>query len=109
MGKTVDEVLRNAASAAVAWAQVALADGDRIPPPRSAEAMRADRDVSRALAKDSFMAVVPLVLDAGRPAKANLSLDAGLLEAIDEAAKAKGLTRSAFITSAVREKIVEDA
>jgi hypothetical protein len=45
------------------------------------------------------------LLDSGRPAKANLSLDAGLLEAIDEAARSHGLTRSAFITSAAREKI----
>jgi metal-responsive CopG/Arc/MetJ family transcriptional regulator len=53
--------------------------------------------------------MVPLVLDAGRPARANLSLDAGLLAALDEAAAAKGLTRSAFVASAVREKIVDDA
>ena len=109
MGKTIEEALRNAAGAAVAWAEVARADGERIPPPRPAEAVRADHGVAEALASDSFMATVPLVLDSGRPAKANLSLDAGLLEAIDEAAKAKGLTRSAFIASAAREKIVEDA
>lgn len=109
MGRTIDEALRNAASAAVAWAEVARADGAKIPQPRPAEAVRADRDVAEALATDSFMATVPLVLDSGRPAKANLSLDAGLLEAIDEAAAAKGLTRSAFIASAAREKIIEDA
>jgi uncharacterized protein (DUF1778 family) len=61
------------------------------------------------LAQGGTFALVPLVLDTGRPAKANLSIDAGLLEAIDEAAEAKGLTRSAFIASAAREKIVEDA
>jgi metal-responsive CopG/Arc/MetJ family transcriptional regulator len=49
------------------------------------------------------------MLDAGRAVKANLSLDAGLLEAIDDAAKAHGLTRSAFITSAAREKIERGA
>ena len=43
--------------------------------------------------------------DMGRPAKANLSLDVGLLAAIDEAAAARGLTRSAFLASAAREKI----
>jgi uncharacterized protein (DUF1778 family) len=37
--------------------------------------------------------------------KANLSLDAGLLEAIDDAAKASGLTRSSFVATAAREKI----
>jgi metal-responsive CopG/Arc/MetJ family transcriptional regulator len=48
---------------------------------------------------------VPVLRDAGRPAKANVSLDAGILEAIDEAAREHGLTRSAFIASAAREKI----
>ena len=48
---------------------------------------------------------MPLVLDAGRPFKANLSLDAGLLEAIDAAAERRGLTRSAFLASAAREKV----
>jgi metal-responsive CopG/Arc/MetJ family transcriptional regulator len=37
--------------------------------------------------------------------KANLSLDAGLLAAIDDAAASRGLTRSAFLASAAREKI----
>jgi metal-responsive CopG/Arc/MetJ family transcriptional regulator len=55
------------------------------------------------------LAIVPLILDAGRAVKANLSLDAGLLEAIDDAAEAHGLTRSAFITSAAREKIERGA
>jgi metal-responsive CopG/Arc/MetJ family transcriptional regulator len=45
------------------------------------------------------------VFDAGRPVKANLSLDAGLLNAIDKAAARHGLTRSAFLASAAREKI----
>jgi hypothetical protein len=39
---------------------------------------------------------VPLVLDAGRPVKANLSLDAGLLDAIDEAAERRGLNPFGF-------------
>jgi metal-responsive CopG/Arc/MetJ family transcriptional regulator len=40
--------------------------------------------------------------------KANLSLDAWLLAAIDEAAAARGLTRSAFLSSAAREKIAQE-
>ena len=40
--------------------------------------------------------IVPLLREAGRPVKANLSPDAGLLAAIDEAAAARGLTRSAI-------------
>ena len=49
--------------------------------------------------------IVPVLRDAGRPAKANVSLDAGMLEAIDDAAREHGLSRSAFIASATREKI----
>jgi hypothetical protein len=52
--------------------------------------------------------LIPLLLDSGRAVRANLSLDAGLLEAIDEAARARGLTRSAFIASAAREKIMAE-
>jgi hypothetical protein len=51
----------------------------------------------------SALAIVPSLLDSGRAVRANLSLDAGLLDA--EAAKAHGLTRSAFLASAAREKI----
>ncbi len=35
----------------------------------------------------------------------HISLDQGLLQAIDDAAKAHGLTRSAFLIRAAREKI----
>ncbi|MCW2315332.1 putative RNase H-like HicB family nuclease [Rhodoblastus acidophilus] len=49
--------------------------------------------------------LVPLVLDAGRSVRANLTMDAGLLEAIDDAASRGGVTRSAFIASAAREKL----
>ena len=101
--------MRNAIAAARAWAEDARADGEKLPRPRSIEALRKDREVAAALAGGSALAVVPLMLDAARPAKANLSLDAGLLEAIDKAASAHGLTRSAFIASAAREKIVKDA
>jgi predicted RNase H-like HicB family nuclease len=49
--------------------------------------------------------LVPLVLDAGRTVRANLTFDAGLLAAIDSEAGRRGLTRSAFLASAAREKL----
>ena len=102
---TTDEALRRATEAVRLWAEDALADGETLPTPRSAERLRADPEVGAALADGAVLALVPLVLDTGRPAKANLSLDAGLLAAIDEAAAARGLTRSAFLASAARQKI----
>ena len=105
---TTDEALRNAAEAIRLWAEDALADNEKLPKPRSAEQLRKDKDVAKALASGAALAVVPLVMDSGRAAKANLSLDSGLLSAIDEAASARGLTRSSFLASAAREKIEQE-
>jgi predicted RNase H-like HicB family nuclease len=107
-GATIDETLRRAVEAVRLWVEDALADGESIPEARSAEVLRRDPEVTAALADGAALAIVPLILDAGRPTKANLSLDAGLLAAIDEAAAARGLTRSAFLASAAREKILSD-
>ena len=104
-GATVDDALRNAVEAVTLWVEDARADGEKIPKARSAETLREDPEVATALAHGGILAYVPLVLDAGRPVKANLSLDVGLLEAIDEAAERRGLTRSAFLASAAPEKI----
>jgi predicted RNase H-like HicB family nuclease len=108
-GKTVEAALRNAVEAVRLWAQDARASGEALPRPRSIDALRRDPDVVAALAEGAALSMVPLLLDSGRPAKANLSVDTGLLEAIDEAAEAHGLTRSAFLASAAREKIERGA
>jgi HicB_like antitoxin of bacterial toxin-antitoxin system len=107
--RPLNAALRDAVEAVRLWAEDARAEGEAMPRPRTIEAIRRDSEVAAALAEGAVLAVVPLLLDAGRPAKANLSVDAGLLEAIDEAAEAHGLTQSAFIASAAREKITRDA
>jgi predicted RNase H-like HicB family nuclease len=104
-GRTIDEAYSNAVEAVRLWVEDAEADGERLARSRSVEAIRTDPEIAAALADGAAIMMVPVLRDAGRPAKANLSLDAGLLEAIDEAAAAHGLTRSAFIASAAREKI----
>jgi metal-responsive CopG/Arc/MetJ family transcriptional regulator len=48
---------------------------------------------------------VPLLADAERTVRINVSLDKGLVDRIDSAAAARGLTRSAFLAQAAREKI----
>lgn len=104
-GATTDEALSNAVEAVRLRAEDAIADGEQLPAPRSVEALRADPGIAADLAEGAALAIVPLLIDTGRPAKANLSIDAGLLSAIDEAAAARGLTRSAFLAGAAREKI----
>ena len=49
--------------------------------------------------------LVPLLADPGRTVRVNVTVERGLLEQIDEAAEARGLTRSAFLAQAAREKI----
>jgi hypothetical protein len=53
--------------------------------------------------------IIPVLLDAGRTVRANVTFDAGLLEAIDSAAKVRGVTRAAFLASAAREKIMANS
>jgi predicted RNase H-like HicB family nuclease len=105
MGETLADLLANAQEALQLWAEDAIDGGEKVPKPRTMEQVRKDPDVARDLAAGAALAIVPLVVETGRPVKANLSLDAGLLAAIDEAAAARGLTRSAFLASAARDKI----
>jgi predicted RNase H-like HicB family nuclease len=105
MGESADEALRNAAEALAEWIGDELAEGRNAPRARTVDELARDADVAAAVARGSVYAFVPLILNSGRPAKANISLDAGLLRAIDEAAARAGLTRSAFLATAAREKI----
>ncbi len=110
MGRTQDEAIANATKVAREWGEaVRETNNGRLPRPRPAEVLRKDADTAAALEEGAIMVIVPVIFDAGRPARANISLDAGLLQAIDEATEARGLTRSAFIASAAREKITAAA
>jgi metal-responsive CopG/Arc/MetJ family transcriptional regulator len=57
------------------------------------------------LGKGGMIAYVPLLTETGRMARANISLDEGLLVDIDEAAARLKTTRSAFLAAAAKEKI----
>jgi predicted RNase H-like HicB family nuclease len=107
-GATVDEALRNAQEAVSLWVDEMLAQGGKVPAPRPLEAAFADPEIAAALGEGAALVLVPLVRDSGRAARANISIDAGLLDAIDEAAAARGLTRSAYLASAAREKIANE-
>jgi predicted RNase H-like HicB family nuclease len=97
MGDTVERALINAVAAVRDWIEVADAHGDSVAKPRPIEALRRDVDVAEALIAGATLASVPHIRETGRPAKANLSIDDGILAAIDEEAGRQKLTRSAFI------------
>ena len=58
-------------------------------------------------AKCASLAFVPLVRETGRPAKANLSIDDGILAAIDTEAARRKLTRSAFVELMAKHALAE--
>ena len=97
MGATIDEAVANAADAMRDWAEVTLAKGGVLPEPRALEALLADSEVAEAIGEGALIQRVPLVRATGQPVKANLSIDAGVLAAIDDEAKRRKLTRSAFV------------
>lgn len=104
MGASIEEAFANAIEALAEWAHDAVAAG-RLPVARTPDDLRHDADVAATLAEGGSLLGVPLVIESGRAVKANISLDQGLLDAIDDAARRAGVTRSAFLASAAREKI----
>jgi predicted RNase H-like HicB family nuclease len=103
MGATVDEALANAAEALRDWVEVKEEHGEHVPSPHPLEKLRRRREVVEALAEGAVLATVPLVRESGRPAEANVSLDPGILAAIDDEAMRRKLTRSAFIELLAKE------
>ena len=105
-GDTLDEALANAAEALSGHVRMMEADGDAVPQPSNAEAVMASAEF--AAGRDgAVISAVPLMRDRGSTVRINVSLDLGLLEAIDDAARRRKQTRSAFLASAARRELVE--
>ena len=105
-GDTLEEATANAAAALRQHAEALESAGRTIPAARPADVLLHDRDVRKAIKTGAILLAVPLLSDAGRTVRINVSLDKGLVDQIDEAASKRGLTRSAFLAQAAREKIV---
>lgn len=105
-GDTLDEAVANAAAALRQHVEALESAGRKTPDARSVEAVLRDRDVKAAVKAGALLFAVPLLADAGRTVRINVSLDKALVDQIDEAASARGLTRSAFIAQAARAKIM---
>jgi predicted RNase H-like HicB family nuclease len=104
-GDSLEEASANAAAALRQHVEVLESAGRPVPPARSVDEVRRDTDVSEALTGGALLLVVPLLADAGRTVRINVSLDKGLVDQVDAAASARGMTRSAFLAQAAREKI----
>ena len=95
----VEQLVSNACEALELWFE----DADENIAPSSLEDVR---NVAAAdLAEGAFLVAVPYIRRTGRQVRANISLDRGMLEAIDRAASERNLTRSAFLADAARNEI----
>jgi predicted RNase H-like HicB family nuclease len=102
-GATPEAAIADAMSAAREWIGHYQINGKAAPKPRDMAQILASETIDPA--QNEAAVIVPVVLDSGRTVRANLTFDAGLLEAVDAEAARRGLTRSAFMASAVRERL----
>ena len=107
MGDTLDQAMAGASASLADWIGTIEGDGGAVPPPSPAESLRCDPEVAAALADGACLAAVLLVRATGRSVRANLSLDEGLVAAIDAAARSRGVTRSGMVSIIVRQHLHE--
>jgi predicted RNase H-like HicB family nuclease len=103
-GQSEEEVVRNATDALAEWASDVVASRLHLPAPRSYAHLLKSGEYPQ-LGKGGVIATIPLLKLSGKLARANISLDAGLLENVDEEASRRGMTRSAFLATAAMEKL----
>lgn len=108
MGATFDEAEANGIEALREWAVDHLAGGNELPRARDIIELRMDPSLFDDFTQSTIVVSLPVYLDGGRPVRVNVSMEAGLVAEIDEAARRRGLTRSGFLASAARDKITGD-
>ena len=104
-GETVEEAVGNAAAALRQHVEAVESAGQAVSAARSIDDVLREEDVTVSIEAGAVLFAVPLLADAGRTVRINISLDKALVDQIDAAATARGLTRSGFLAQAAREKI----
>ena len=104
VGATIDDAVRQGSEALAFHVEGLVDNGDVIPSPRSIDAIKADPELAD-WRRDADLVLIPLLLDRGSSRRVNISLDRGLLEAIDDEARQRRMTRSAFLATAARREI----
>lgn len=74
--------------------------------PAPLDAIRKRPDVAKAMAEGAVLLPVPYISADTAVERVNVTMERSLLRAIDETAKARGLTRSSFLASAARRELV---
>jgi predicted RNase H-like HicB family nuclease len=105
-GDTLEEAVASAAVALRQHVEALESAGRTLSAARVVDDVLRDSDVKKSLKMGAVLFAVPVLADAGRTVRINVSLDKALVDQIDDAASARGLTRSAFIAQAARDKIM---
>lgn len=80
-------------------------EGESPPVSRDIGTLANDPEVQRELQAGGMLMAVPLIHLTGRTVRANLTLDAGLLAALDAEARARKMSRSALVADMARREI----
>lgn len=104
-GETFEEAVEAAIEALGLHVEGLRADGAAIPRPSRFEEIMANEDAWWQT-EGSTVAAIPLIEDRARKVRVNINLNSDLLAAIDHQAKARGMTRSAFLASAATRELV---
>lgn len=107
MGATEDELIANAIDALAEWVSGEISDGRKAPEPRTY--LQLLREGTHNLGQGGMIARIPLMRETGKVTRANISIDAGLLASMDEEAGRLGITRSAYVAAAVRDRMKQIA
>jgi predicted RNase H-like HicB family nuclease len=96
-GNNLAEARKNAREGLIAHVELMIEDGERIPEPSSLD------DVMKlSEAKGCIPLFTPIIASSGKAQRINITLDSGLLSAIDIAAVAQHKTRSALLAEAAQ-------
>ena len=74
-------------------------------PPIGIEAVR--EQTAGSIAEGAVLMMIPYIRDRKRVVRVNLSLEKGFLDTLDEAARIRGMTRSAFVQKAATREILD--
>jgi predicted RNase H-like HicB family nuclease len=105
--RSIEAVVEKGAEALRFHAEGMIEDGQAIPPPSSVEKLRANPEFAEDFA-DAVVVLVPMLPPRARAVRLNVSLDEGLVSAIDSAAGKTGLTRSGYLAEAARRMLVDE-
>ena len=99
-GDTLEEAISAGAEALRFYAE-----DTPMPPLRSLDEIEADPEIRKELQNGALLVAIPWFPNEDRITRINVTLPQSLLAGIDLAAKASGMSRSAFLAQAARERL----